>query len=205
MSRPPKPLPTQRELRHLFIYCPATGVLAWRPRKFSSRWFTNSWNTRFAGKPAGTPGGAVSGVVLINGDNFRKNRIVWKLATNEEPTQVLVRNGKLFDLRLANLYSSDREATNRNRNRTIAQNNISGVRGVSWSVRAKRWKAAITVNGSRIHLGWHHTLASAKRARETAEIRYGWSSLARGENLTAGRRRNNPAAQAQRSDASMVS
>lgn len=47
--------------------------------------------------------------------------------------------------------------------------NTSGVRGVSWHKRRKKWQARITFRGRTISLGYYDNLDDAQKARERAE------------------------------------
>ncbi|HXJ73987.1 MAG TPA: AP2 domain-containing protein [Candidatus Dormibacteraeota bacterium] len=53
-------------------------------------------------------------------------------------------------------------------NRGLRQDNKSGVKGVSWSKKAGRWLAHVTVNKKALHLGLFETIEEAKAAREAA-------------------------------------
>lgn len=50
----------------------------------------------------------------------------------------------------------------------------SGVPGVAWNEKGKRWYVRIGVNGSRIYLGSYKKLDDAIKARKVAEIKYGY-------------------------------
>lgn len=49
-------------------------------------------------------------------------------------------------------------------NRGLARNNTSGVRGVSWNSKTKRWTAVIRHNGTGIYVGSFRELEDAKVA-----------------------------------------
>lgn len=55
---------------------------------------------------------------------------------------------------------------------TLFKNNTSGIRGVTWHNRLKRWQARITFKGKTIHLGYFRTLEDAAIARQLAEEKY---------------------------------
>lgn len=59
-----------------------------------------------------------------------------------------------------------------NMNKSFMSNNTSGVIGVNWNKRAKKWKSRINVNGNEIHLGYFDTKEDAIQARINAEIEY---------------------------------
>ena len=57
--------------------------------------------------------------------------------------------------------------TQQRNNRDIRSNNTSGFRGVSYYKILNKWKAQITVNNKRIHLGLFKTALEAAKAYET--------------------------------------
>ncbi len=58
-------------------------------------------------------------------------------------------------------------------NRGINKNNTSGVKGIYWARRDKRWVARIKINYKAINLGYYLTLKEAKKARLKAEKEWG--------------------------------
>lgn len=60
----------------------------------------------------------------------------------------------------------------------IAKNNKSGTVGVSWSNSKQRWRAVITVNRKKIHLGFFENNERAIAAREAANRKYGFVNVA---------------------------
>ena len=79
-------------------------------------------------------------------------------------------NGDRLDNRKCNL----RLATNQQNsfNKGVYKHNKSGVTGVSWQSRDKRWKASIKVNQKLIHLGNFSNKLDAIKARKEAEKCY---------------------------------
>lgn len=65
-------------------------------------------------------------------------------------------NNSKENLRLVSLLEN-------NKNRPIQNNNKSGVNGVYWHKRDKRWAARVRVNGGSIHVGNFHSLEEAER------------------------------------------
>lgn len=57
-------------------------------------------------------------------------------------------------------------------NRNIAIHNTSGVTGVEWDKRQEMWKANISKNNKRTHLGTFEFFDDAVKARKDAEIKY---------------------------------
>ena len=50
---------TAEKVRQLLDYCPETGVFVWNPRQNTPV----SWNTKYAGKVAGSPRGTGGGSI----------------------------------------------------------------------------------------------------------------------------------------------
>ena len=51
-------------------------------------------------------------------------------------------------------------------NRQIATNNTSGIKGVCWNKRQKKWNAQICFNRQQIHIGSYDTIEEAAFARQ---------------------------------------
>lgn len=73
-----------------------------------------------------------------------------------------------------NRRSNLRQATRAQnlQNRGLSSNNRAGHKGVSWHKRAKKWRAALQVNGSRIYLGLFGTVEAAADAYAQASTRH---------------------------------
>lgn len=56
-----------------------------------------------------------------------------------------------------------------NMNKGVAKNNTSGIRGVSWNKRQKKWEAKIKLNRRTRHLGCFKDINDAAEARRQAE------------------------------------
>lgn len=173
----PQLLPSPQEVRSLLSLNEDRGTLTWlqRPREmFSSDNACNSWNAKWAGKPAFT---AIDGkgyfVGAIRCRLHRAHRVVWAMHYGEWPGGDLDHiNGDKTDNRIANLrIVSHRENM---LNLPKKTNNTSGVVGVYWAKRDKKWSAKIKHEGREISLGNHRSFEAAVRARREAEARYGY-------------------------------
>jgi hypothetical protein len=128
-----KPLPPVKYLEECFVCDYEAGILTWkaRPREhFKTARAWKIWNTRFAGKPAGSLD--LSGYLLtrINGKEHRNHRIAWKMATGLDPVAEIDHiNGIKADNRLCNL----REATKGENgcNRHAQRNSLIQIKGIS--------------------------------------------------------------------------
>jgi hypothetical protein len=161
-------LPSAKYLRACFSYNPDTGELLWRERPREHFPSCRGWrifNTRNAGKIAGTIHIEGYCSVKVGPEIYLAHRVIWKLVTRHEPTaQIDHKDGN----RLNNAWRNLREAiqTEQNWNASIHRDNTSGFRGVS---RARqKWVADIMTNGVRRYIGVFDTPEEASAAYETA-------------------------------------
>lgn len=161
------PLPPVSELEELFVYEPKTGVLLWKTKP-DNPW----WNQTFAGKPAG--GLDSKGYVRIRtqGRIWSAHRVVWKLVHGVDPEYIDHINGVRSDNRLENLRSVTMEGNARNR--CLHSKNTSGISGVYWVQRDKKWVAFIYDNGTKVPLGYYSDKKDAVTARRKAEASFGY-------------------------------
>lgn len=161
------PLPDTDVLHKLFRYDPETGVLTWNPRDNDDR-----WNRVFADKPAGGVDGKGYVRIRTEGNNWNAHRVIWKMVYGEEPEYVDHINGDRADNRLMNLRSVSK--LENARNARLARNNTSGVSGVHWRSKDKRWAATIHNKGALVRLGQYRLFEDAVAARRAAEQKYGY-------------------------------
>ena len=102
---------------------------------------------------------------------FHKNdghyiMLLHRFLTNPKKEEVVDHiNGNTLDNRLSNLRVCDHVINGLNRN--ITKSN-TGVLGVTWKNRDKRFQAMVTINGKNTYLGYFKTIESAKRVVEQA-------------------------------------
>lgn len=161
-------------LNRLLFYDAETGRLWWRKRSLcdcASVHAMNMWNARSAGKEAFTarhPRGYRIGA--IKNKSYIAHRVIWCMVHGEWPDQIDHINGERSDNRLFNLRSVN-NATN-HKNVGIPSNNTSGVSGVSWSKKERKWLARITVEGDEIRLVSTADFHLAVSIRKSAERHY---------------------------------
>ena len=80
------------------------------------------------------------------------------------------KNKNTLDCRKENIIEVDRYILQQNTK--LFKNNKSGVKGVSWASREKKWLATIYRKGKLYHLGYFDLITDAAKAREEAEIKY---------------------------------
>lgn len=96
--------------------------------------------------------GAVYAYGQVDGKQTPLHRFVGALAGLTLRDEVDHRNGNSLDCRRSNLR--DATVAENLRNRGMLRSNTSGVKGVTWSARAKKWKASLWAGGAEIHLGY---------------------------------------------------
>lgn len=80
-------------------------------------------------------------------------------------------NGDKLDNRRENLRVVTPQINQVNR-KHLNKNNVSGVRGLTWRSRSKRWIVQIGVNRRVHYLGSFADIEDAKRVRRAAELEY---------------------------------
>lgn len=171
-----QPSPTFQRVRELFDYDSDKGALRWRPRPVSDfadkrAWAT--WNSRFAGKEAGSKNGGGYIHVDFDGAKHKVHRLVWLRETGTWPEgDIDHQNGDRADNRWANLRAVTRKENTRSQ--ALYRNNTSGVAGVWWDRTRRKWQANIGLNGKVVRLGWYEDKGAAVAARMVAEASHGF-------------------------------
>lgn len=148
------------------------GKLFWLPRERWSFHTIDTWNTRFAGKEAFTADSNGYRIGTIFGRNYPAHRVLWLLHTKRWPKNIDHINGDRADNRLVNLRSVS-HAENM-KNRWQSKRNTSGVTGVHWLAKNRKWAATIGTEGQLVYLGCFTDIADAVTARKAAEAKYGF-------------------------------
>ncbi|MBA1200473.1 HNH endonuclease [Pseudomonas capeferrum] len=163
---------TRDQLSAVLEYSEESGELRWKPRpdyEFSSLGAAKSWNSRYAGKLAGSklhkPGGISYMQVSLGRKTLKAHRLIWILVHGSIDESLMIDhvNGNGLDNRLVNL----RLVTPRDnsKNRSVRSRNRSGVVGVYWNSHEQKWHARIQINGVRKSIGQYDSLEDAKQAR----------------------------------------
>lgn len=161
-------------LRQLLRVDTETGRLYWLPRGVDL--FTDGrktaahacarWNTVFAGREAFTSKhstGCHHGTIFNR--HYKRHRVVFALAHGYWPEQVDHRDGDRTNDRLSNLREATRAQNQQNKR---GHGRTSQFKGVYFSRRDDRWRAAITSNGRMMRLGSFTTEADAAKAYDRA-------------------------------------
>lgn len=153
---------TPERLKELLSYDPYTG-------KFTH---LRTWAATAAGSIAGTLSDRGYVRIGVDGEEFRAHRLAWFYVHGEWPGDEIDHiNGDRTDNRIANLRIVT-HAENMQNVRAKLRRNTSGITGVSWHKARKKWRAAISINGKRYHLGLFATSDQAQAAYAAAKIRH---------------------------------
>jgi len=155
---------TQPYLKKILDYAPDTGVFVWKIAK--------SKNIR-VGAVAGCINSLGYRVIKIDRRTYLAHRLAWLYVYGEFPdNQIDHINQAKDDNRILNLR--DVTVSENGKNAKMSKNNTSGINGVCWYKRRKKWRVRINVNGKLKHLGYYEDLKLAALVRKEAEIKYGY-------------------------------
>lgn len=148
-------------VRSLLDYDAETGVLRWRVSRGRAS----------AGKIAGCVNKDGYLGISIKQTSLVVHRVIWLHVHGAWPTyQIDHINGNKLDNRLVNLRDVPPDINSQNR--TVAHTDSkSGILGVRWHPRDKRWIAQISAHGKWHHLGMFLTAEEAQAAYLDAKQR----------------------------------
>lgn len=153
---------TQEFLRGRLDYDPLTGIFRWKPRSDCFR----NWNTKYAGKPAGslTGKGYIVIRLTINGERGKvaASRLAFIYMEGQCPPIVDHKDRNRQNDRWDNLRAATREQNARNS--AMQSNNKSGFKGVDWRPERRKWRAMIGVDGRQRCLGYFSSPEEAHAA-----------------------------------------
>jgi len=148
----------------------------WKPvLTLTSRYKT--WNTRFSGKRAGylSPNGYWNIGIIIGGEKrtFGEHRLIWLWRHGYWPKGEIDHEKGVRD---HNWIDDLRDVTHSEnlKNQKMRKNNTSGVMGVSWYKRKKKWESYIQIDQKKVRLGYFSDKFDAICARKSAEIKNGY-------------------------------
>jgi hypothetical protein len=148
---------TQERLKEVMRYDPETGVFTWliAVGRGPSR--------RQPGDTAGNDNhdGAIR--ITYNGEKYLAHRLAWFYMTGRWPKPDCDHQDRD---RANNRWSNLREATHSQNlaNTTVRKNSKSGIKGVCWNVKSRKWQASITVDYHQRSLGYFDCPAAAHLA-----------------------------------------
>lgn len=110
--------------------------------------------------------------VWFNGKNDYMHRVIWEFVNGPIPEGMVVDhiNGDRSDNRLVNLRLATPSQNAQNRQKS--KNNSSGIKGISYHQRDKKWHAYIGVNRKQLYLGSYSSASEAENVYLDAVDRY---------------------------------
>lgn len=161
---------TADQLRALLDYSPELGMFFWRRRE-PLRQYDKTWNTRYAGSPAGTPTVPKGYIqILVNRRLYLAHRLAFLWMTDKWPQhEIDHRDGDRANNRWKNLRIAT--SSQNSMNSVRRSDNTSGYRGVVFDRRRNHWVAEILADGSRHYLGSFPTAEAAAAAYAEAAVR----------------------------------
>ena len=152
---------TQERLKDLLSYDPETGIFTWlKPTNCSIRVGASFGSAHHTGYIT----------AHLDHKHYATHRLAWLYVHGEWPEFIDHINHVRNDNRIVNLRNVTK--IENGRNQKLRSTNKSGVMGVYWDKGASKWRAVITHNNKKVHLGWFKDLDDAATARKLAEIRY---------------------------------
>jgi hypothetical protein len=153
---------TQEYLKSVLSYDPHTGKWCWIQRPlchFKTQRACSTWNSRFAGKPAGTVDKEGYVLIVVNYKSYKSHRLAWFYMTGNWPRHQIDHNN--LD-KGDNSWSNLREATTSENHGNISaqSNNKLGIKGVNYA--CGKFYARIKKNGKTFYLGCYDTKEEAQ-------------------------------------------
>lgn len=176
----PQPLPPLSFLKDaLLISSLSPSGLVWKERPRSQFTTNHGWRisiTRDTGRCAGclskSGDGDLRYIVKLNQAKYPAHRIVFALANEKDPYPMEIDhidrnpiNNNPCNLRMA---TRSQNASNKSRVSTSA----SGVLGVTFCKRTKKWMAQLGLNKKTLFLGRFDSIEDAERVRREAEEKH---------------------------------
>jgi len=111
--------------------------------------------------------------IQINGRQYLAHRLAWFYVYKEwPPNQIDHKDRNRSNNKLSNLRLSDHSLNAKNR--TQYKNNTAGSVGIYYEKRLCKWRAMITVDGKTVNLGSFGDRECAIKARQKAEVYFGF-------------------------------
>ncbi len=145
---------TQQYLQEILSYNGKTGVFTWEKPKAPRM---------HVGDAAGGPDARGYILIRIDGKSYKAHRLAWLYVNGRWPIGDIDHiNVIRDDNRIINLREASQSENNSNQ--LLRKTNTSGVKGVHWHKRDKKWQAQCDVNGKRYSLGSFTDIAKAEQA-----------------------------------------
>lgn len=167
---------TQEQLKSLVHYDPDTGIFTWLQKPVNGTGRNNSakWNKRYAGSRVGSIGKHCNKRYYsagIMGKKMYLHRLAWLYITGNHPEDVIDHiNGDTLDNRFENLRSTSKSQNQKNSQ--LDHRNKTGISGVWFCNRLKKYICYITSFNKRKYLGSYADFDEAVKVRRKAELEH---------------------------------
>jgi hypothetical protein len=149
---------TQERLKELLHYDPETGVFTRRTKV----------GRYLAGSVSGAKHNKGYIQITIDGSNLLAHRLAWLYVYGKFPIDQIDHINRIkTDNRIQNLRDVD--ASTNHHNVGLRSHNRSGITGVVWSARSKKWIAQVIYKNKRYYIGCFDTIEIASIARKHKE------------------------------------
>jgi hypothetical protein len=152
---------TQQELKEFLHYDQDTGIFTWI--KTSSKSIKIGYIAGYLHKDGYFR-------IRLHGNKYLAHRLAWLYVHGYMPDCIDHINNTKNDNRISNLRQAT--AFENACNRKKASHNTSGIKGVHWCKKDKKWIARINVNNKRIVLGYFNNLEFAELVINEARQKY---------------------------------
>jgi len=167
------------KLKEYLDYDSNTGIFVWKERSehnFKTKRAFKCWDKRYSNTAAGSMSNKGYIRISIDKERYLAHRLAFAFVNMRMP------NGQLDHIDrikhhnwIDNLRETDNVKNSRNCSVSVA--NKTGITGVCYANKAKRWRATIKVNYINISLGDYDEFESAVKARFKGEVKYGFFNI----------------------------
>jgi len=156
---------TQERLKKALYYNPDTGIFTWNEGASLTE------EDRLFNQEAGclTSNGYIQ--IRLDNKSFGAHRLAWLYTYGYLPEKGI---SHINHIRNENWIKNLQEVSRKCnlRKQKISATSKSGIAGVYWSIRNKKWQVQIGVNNKQIYIGHYEILFDAAKARYAAEQKY---------------------------------
>jgi hypothetical protein len=154
-----KPEITQEVLKFVFEY--RDGNLYWK--------FPTSTKVKMGDKLGSLSSNGYMQTTFL-GTRFKVHRLVFMYHYGYLPPVVDHKDGNPLNNKIENLRACTK--LQNSYNKRLYSSNRSGITGVSWNCRDKRWMARCSVGGKKYHLGYFGNVEDAKKVVEEFKLKH---------------------------------
>lgn len=152
---------TAQKVREMLHYDPNDGLFWWKQPRHG----------RQISKPVGVMDDLGYKRIMIDGKQYLAHRLAWLHVNGYWPENIIdhidgnPRNNSIGNLRQCNYSQS-------NCNTKTRRDNLSGVKGVRWHKKAKKYNVRVCINGVRRSMGLFSDLEFAELVSSEARDKY---------------------------------